>query len=43
MWKGMRRSYWFQRMLIHFPWIVDFLVVRAKENHAIVQTFLDKL
>lgn len=43
MYSGMRRSYLFQRMLIHFPSLVDFLVVRAKENHAIVRTFLDKL
>ena len=43
MFSGMRRSYLFQRMLIHFPSLVDFLVVRAKENHSIVRTFLDKL
>jgi geranylgeranyl reductase family protein len=43
MWKSMRRSYLFQRLLIHFPSLVDLLVARAKENHAIVQTFLDKL
>lgn len=40
---SMRRSYMFQRMLINFPSLIDFLVVRAQENHGIVRTFLDKL
>ncbi len=43
MWPSMRRSYLFQRMLINFPSLADFLVVRAQENHGIVRTFLDKL
>lgn len=43
MWPSMRRSYLFQRMLINFPTLIDLLVVRAKENHSIVRTFLDKL
>lgn len=43
MWPGMRRSYLFQRLLIYFPSLVDLLVVRAKENHAIVRIFLEKL
>ena len=43
MWPSMRRSYLFQRMLINFPSLIDLLVVRARENHSIVRTFLDKL
>jgi len=43
MWSGMQRSYFFQRLLIRFPSLVDALVKRAQTNRAIVQIFLDKL
>jgi geranylgeranyl reductase family protein len=43
MWSSMNRSYLFQRLLLHFPSVVDFLVKRAQTNRGIVQIFLDKL
>jgi geranylgeranyl reductase family protein len=43
LWASMRRSYWFQRLLLRFPNLVDFLVVRAQSDGSIVRTFLDKL
>lgn len=43
MWQSMRNSYWMQRTFMHFPFIVDFLVRRMKENSSLAQTFLTKL
>jgi len=43
MWTGMKRSYFLQRTLMHFPFLIDFLVKRMKENSAFAQTFLSKL
>lgn len=43
MWQSMRNSYWMQRAFMHFPFIVDFLVRRMKENSSLAQTFLTKL
>lgn len=43
MWESMRNSYWMQRMFMHFPILVDFLVKRMKENSSLAQTFLTKL
>ena len=43
MWSGMRRSYLIQRWLLRFPWLVDILVSRVRENSALAKTFLEKL
>ncbi|MCA9897149.1 MAG: NAD(P)/FAD-dependent oxidoreductase [Ardenticatenaceae bacterium] len=43
MWESMRNSFWMQRTFMHFPFLVDFLVRRMKENSQLAQTFLTKL
>ena len=43
MWSSMSRSYFLQRTLMHFPFMIDFLVKRMKENSMFAQTFLSKL
>lgn len=43
MWDSMKRSYWMQRTFMHFPFVVDFMVKRMKENSQLAQTFLSKL
>ncbi|KAA3662837.1 MAG: NAD(P)/FAD-dependent oxidoreductase [Chloroflexi bacterium] len=43
MWRSMNRSYFLQRTLMHFPFMIDFLVKRMKENSMFAQTFLSKL
>ena len=40
---GLRRSYNYQRILIHFPALVDFLIQRGRENSELVKIFLSKL
>jgi len=43
MWRNMNRSYFLQRTLMHFPFMIDFLVKRIQENSLFAQTFLSKL
>lgn len=43
MWSGMRRSYFIQRWLLRFPFLVDFLVGGLRENSMLARTFLTKL
>lgn len=43
MWDSMRRSFWLQRTLMHFPFLIDFLVKRFKENSQLAKIFLSKL
>ncbi len=43
MWRSMNRSYFLQRTLMQFPFMIDFLVKRMKENSLFAQTFLSKL
>lgn len=43
MWDSMQRSYRFQRTLMRFPPLIDFLVKRMKANSGLAQTFLTKL
>lgn len=43
MWESMRNSYLMQRTFMHFPFVVDFLVKRMKENSQLAKTFLTKL
>jgi len=43
LWGGMKRSYRLQKWLMNFPFLVDFLVVRLKENSSLAKTFLSKL
>ncbi|MEW5989034.1 MAG: NAD(P)/FAD-dependent oxidoreductase [Chloroflexota bacterium] len=43
MWGGMRRSYFVQRWLLRFPFLLDFLVKRMNEDSTIAQIFLTKL
>lgn len=43
MWGSMHRSYLMQRWMLRFPSLVEFLIVRARTNKGLVQTFLDKL
>lgn len=43
MWDSMRRAYWMQRSFVWFPFIVDILVKRMRENSQLAQMFLSKL
>ncbi|GJM42041.1 MAG: putative oxidoreductase [Ardenticatenaceae bacterium] len=43
MWESMRNSYFMQRSFMRFPFLVDFLVRRMKENSQLAKTFLTKL
>lgn len=43
MWSGMRRSYFVQRWLLRFPFLVDLIVSRLDSNNALAKTFLEKL
>jgi flavin-dependent dehydrogenase len=43
MWESMRNSFLMQRTFMRFPFVVDFLVRRMKENSQLAQTFLTKL
>ncbi|MCB9419116.1 MAG: NAD(P)/FAD-dependent oxidoreductase [Ardenticatenaceae bacterium] len=42
-WGSMKRSYQFQRSLMRFPMLIDFLVKRMKENSGLAKMFLTKL
>lgn len=43
MWEGMKRSYQFQKWLMNFPFLIDFLIKRMKANSGLAKTFLTKL
>jgi geranylgeranyl reductase family protein len=43
LWVSMTRSYRIQKWLMNFPFLVDFLVARLKENSTLAKTFLTKL
>ena len=43
MWAGMRRSFFFQRLIGQFPFIVDILVSRMNANSQFAQAFLTKI
>ncbi len=43
MWDSMKRSYFIQRWVLKFPWLVDMLVSRVGENSSLAKTFLSKL
>ncbi|MCA9917660.1 MAG: NAD(P)/FAD-dependent oxidoreductase [Anaerolineales bacterium] len=43
MWESMRNSFLMQRSFMRFPFLVDFLVNRMKENSQLAKTFLTKL
>ncbi len=43
MWGSMKRSYRMQSWLMKFPFLIDFLVRRMRENSQLAQTFLTKL
>ncbi|MCA9922668.1 MAG: NAD(P)/FAD-dependent oxidoreductase, partial [Anaerolineales bacterium] len=43
MWDSMKRSYFLQRTLMNFPFLIDILVKRMKENSALAKVFLSKL
>lgn len=43
MWAGMKRSYTLQAWLQRFPFLIDFLIKRMKENSQLAQIFLTKL
>lgn len=43
MWGSMSRSYRLQRSLMRFPFLIDFLIKRMKENSSLAQIFLTKL
>lgn len=43
MWSGMKRSYMLQVWLLRFPFLIDFLVKRLKENSQLAKIFLTKL
>ncbi len=43
MWEGMRKSYLYQRVLLNYPTLVDFLVRYMGRHGAVAKTFLSKL
>lgn len=43
MWSSLRRSYFIQRWLLYFPFMVDILVKRAHRDGQFAQTFMTKL
>jgi menaquinone-9 beta-reductase len=43
MWSGMRRSYFIQRWLLAFPFLVDLLISRMTADNEFAQTFISKL
>jgi menaquinone-9 beta-reductase len=43
MWSGMKRSYFYQRLLMHAPYLVDFLVKTFKKRNDLANIFLSKL
>ncbi len=43
MWEGMNRSYAIQRWLLRFPFLVDVLAWRMRENSELARIFLTKL
>ena len=43
MWAGMRKSFLYQRVLLNYPGVVDFLIRYMGRHGAVAQTFLSKL
>jgi flavin-dependent dehydrogenase len=43
MWDSMKRSFFMQRTLMRFPFLIDFLVRRMHSNNSFTQAFLEKL
>jgi flavin-dependent dehydrogenase len=43
MWEGMRKSYLYQRVLLNYPTLVDFLIRYMGRHGAVAKTFLSKL
>lgn len=43
LWSGLRRSYFIQRWLLYFPFMVDILVKRAHSDGQFAKTFMTKL
>lgn len=43
LWPSMRRSYNYQRILMRFPALIDFLIQRGRENSQLAKIFLTKL
>lgn len=43
MWDGMRKSFMYQRVLLNYPWFVDFLIRYLGRHGGVAQTFLSKL
>jgi geranylgeranyl reductase family protein len=43
LWPNLRRSYYLQRMLEHFPYFVDWIARRAQTNSEFARTFMTKL
>lgn len=43
LWPGLHRSYNYQRILMRFPMLIDFLIQRGRENSQLAKTFLTKL
>lgn len=43
MWDSMKRSFFMQRTLMRFPFLIDFLVKRMSTNNSFTKAFLEKL
>jgi len=43
LWEGMKRSFWLQRWLMRFPFLIDLLIQRMDANSLLAKTFLTKL
>jgi geranylgeranyl reductase family protein len=43
MWDGMKKSFFYQRILLNYPGFVDFLIRYLGRHGAVAQTFLSKL
>jgi geranylgeranyl reductase family protein len=43
LWGSMNRSYWLQKWLMRFPFLIDFLIRRMDANSLLAKTFLTKL
>ena len=43
MWDGMQKSYFYQRVLLNYPRVVDLLIRYLGRHGGVAQTFLSKL
>ncbi len=43
LWPGLHRSYTYQRILMRFPALIDFLIKRGRDNSQLAKIFLTKL